>query len=167
MYSVVGCDAASFLLNDLGNDRVQKYPIDLCGFPSHGPSLVPSRTSHSIFPGYRLSRAILLDERLSALATVLYCFNPASVFYAAAYTEGLFAALSFVGMWYLHQPQHYWRGIACFTLATAARSNGLLNGWFVAHWGLRRLLKAWPRQKVSMGPGILSDNHALSVISVP
>ena len=100
----------------------------------------------------RLSRAILENEWLSALSTILYCFNPASAFHAAAYTESLFAALSFAGMWYLHQPQKYWRGIACFTLATAARSNGLLNGWFVAHWGLQRLLVAWPRDKVTKSP---------------
>lgn len=102
--------------------------------------------------GCRLSRSILQDERLSALATALYCFNPASAFHAAAYTEGLFAALSFAGMWHLHRPRQYWWGVLCFALGTATRSNGLLNAGFVAHRGLRHLLLAWRRNKVISAP---------------
>lgn len=95
-----------------------------------------------------MSRAILQDEHLSALATALYCFNPASAFHSAAYTESLFTALSFAGMWHLHRPRQYWWGVLCFALGTAARSNGLLNAGFVAHWGILQLLRAWPRSKV-------------------
>lgn len=82
------------------------------------------------------------------MATILYCFNPASAFHSAAYTESLFSALSFAGMWHLHQPRGYWAGVLCFALGTAARSNGLLNAGFVAHLGLQQLLQAWPDKKV-------------------
>ena len=87
----------------------------------------------------RLSQSILQDNRLSALATALYCFNPASVFHSAAYTESLFAAASFAGMWYLHHPRQYWVGVLCFALGTAVRSNGLLNAGFILHLGMRQL----------------------------
>jgi len=66
------------------------------------------------------------DNRLAAAAALLYTFNPASVFHSTLYTEALFAAASFAGLY----AQYHWGSIALATLpnalASLIRSNG---GW--------------------------------------
>jgi len=80
------------------------------------------------------------------VATLLYCINPASVFCSAAYTESLFLALSFAGLWHMYRKP--WLATALLALAASARSNGILSGWFVLHNGLQQLMRKWPRHKV-------------------
>ena len=70
----------------------------------------------------RLTKAVLEDDRIADLATLLYIWNPASVFYSAAYTESTFACAAFTGL-YLLGPQP-WLGTVCLSIATATRSNG-------------------------------------------
>lgn len=76
----------------------------------------------------RLTHHVLGSEIWADYATIFFCFNPASIFYSAVYTESLFAAASFVGM-LLVEKQSFWAGVFCFALAAAARSNG--KGWVV------------------------------------
>lgn len=47
---------------------------------------------------YRLGQKVLSDERAACVAALLFCVNPASVFFSAIYTESLFAMASFAGM---------------------------------------------------------------------
>ena len=84
----------------------------------------------SIFPVvvvvlFLLTRALGGSRKLSFVVTVLYCFNPASVFMSAAYTETLFALWTFSGM-LACQRSNVWLGAALFSLATATRSNGVV-----------------------------------------
>ena len=80
-----------------------------------------------------LSYQILGDVRLASISTLLYCFNPASIFYTALYTESFFACVSLIGLLVLDQ--HSWLSTASWYLAAGTRSNGKI------HVLLRMLLK--------------------------
>lgn len=66
--------------------------------------------------------AVLHDAQLADLSILLFCCNPASVFYSAAYTEALFAALTWTALLLL--PGHPWAAVALLAAAGGARSNG-------------------------------------------
>jgi phosphatidylinositol glycan class V len=76
-------------------------------------------------------------SRAADMAALIFCCNPASVFYSAAYSEALFAAFTWSGLLLL--PSYHWAGVAALTAAAAARSNGVLGAWFPIH----KLLVAW------------------------
>jgi phosphatidylinositol glycan class V len=80
---------------------------------------------------HALTLRVLGDAELADLAAILFCFNPASVFYSAVYTEALFAACTWTGLLLL--PERHWAGVAALAAAAAARSNGILGCWFVLH----------------------------------
>lgn len=95
---------------------------------------------------HRLSNAVLRNEELSSLSVLLFCLNPASVFYSAAYTEALFAAFTWTGLVFLLKNQgsgggrrraskfFYWTaGLLALACAGATRSNGILSSWFLIH----------------------------------
>ena len=111
---------------------------------------VPSRQSCIHILLRRLSLDVLQDERTASVATLLYCFNAAAVFCSAAYTESLFLALTFAGLWYLSRKP--WLATALLTFASSARSNGVLSAWFLCHTGLRKLLRMWPHDKARPRP---------------
>ncbi|EOY32359.1 Transferases, transferring hexosyl groups isoform 1 [Theobroma cacao] len=79
---------------------------------------------------YRLSVIVLKDPNAALQASVLFCFNPASIFYSSIYSESLYALFSVGGLYYLKSRAN---NIAVFWLALSgfARSNGVLNaGYF-------------------------------------
>lgn len=78
-------------------------------------------------------------RRVVDLSLLVFCANPASVFFSAPYTEALFAACTWAGLLLL--PSHHWAAVAALTAAAAARSNGTLGVWFPLH----KLLTAWRR----------------------
>eukprot|EP00887_Chlorella_sp_A99_P001126 scaffold14.g1126.t1 len=90
---------------------------------------------------HRLSLGLLRDRRLADLSLLLFCFNPASVFYSAAYSESLFAGLTFWGMLLLSNS--YWASVVLLAAASAARSNGILSCWFLIH---QLLLLDWKQE---------------------
>lgn len=47
---------------------------------------------------YKLSNMVLGNKRKSELAVILFCFNPASIFFTAPYSECLYSWLSFTVM---------------------------------------------------------------------
>ncbi|XP_039124292.1 GPI mannosyltransferase 2 [Dioscorea cayenensis subsp. rotundata] len=80
---------------------------------------------------YRLSVLILKDSKAAFLASVLFCFNPASVFYSSIYSESLYALFSLGGIYYVFSGSNT---LAMLLLAVSgsARSNGVLNaGYFM------------------------------------
>lgn len=80
---------------------------------------------------HRLSLGVLQSARLSYLACVCFVCSPASVFHMAAYSEGVFTALSLAGMLARHQRRPALLVAALFAAATAARANGwVLAGFF-------------------------------------
>ena len=87
---------------------------------------------------YRLGRRVLGDEMLAYKAAQLYCINPASIFFSAAYSETCFAFFSFSGMLCLEEGQTTGATVF-FGLGSFTRSNGLVNCGFVAY----RAVKGW------------------------
>ena len=71
----------------------------------------------------RLGCLTLRDGDMARRAAYLFCFNPASVFYSAVYSESLFAFLTFSGALSLalNRPN---RAAIAFFASSAARSNG-------------------------------------------
>ena len=104
----------------------------------------------------KLSLKTVKDEEVSALAVVLFCLNPASVFYSAVYTESLFAMFTWWGLLSLalysesrksgtRFPQ-YWVSVGMFAMASAVRSNGTLAVWFLLYHLIRETVdskKTW------------------------
>jgi phosphatidylinositol glycan class V len=79
---------------------------------------------------YRLGVRVLRDERVAYLAVVVFCFNPASVFYSAVYSESLFGLFTWMGLWRVLTGR-YWGGVGWLSLAGLTRSNGILGVWFL------------------------------------
>ncbi|XP_053744132.1 palmitoyltransferase ZDHHC18-A [Synchiropus splendidus] len=86
----------------------------------------------SVVALHALSRVVLQDRRLALLSSLLYCVTPANVFMTAGYSESLFAALTFGGL-YLLEKGFTFRACLALSIATAARSNGLVNIGFLLY----------------------------------
>lgn len=109
---------------------------------------------------YRLGCAILRDEPHACAAALLFCFNPAGIFFSAVYTESVFALATFAGMYYgmrhtaqcsyclrLKAGQSFYLPAAtsqalmaalCFAGSSSIRGNGLVNLGFLFYMGLQR-----------------------------
>uniref|UniRef100_A0A3P9LKD0 GPI mannosyltransferase 2 n=1 Tax=Oryzias latipes TaxID=8090 RepID=A0A3P9LKD0_ORYLA len=86
----------------------------------------------SVVSQHALSRLVLQDRRLALLSSLLYCITPANVFMTAGYSESLFAALTFGGL-FLLEKGYTFRACLALSIATAARSNGLVNMGFLLY----------------------------------
>ncbi|XP_044482746.1 GPI mannosyltransferase 2 [Mangifera indica] len=79
---------------------------------------------------YRLSVMILKDPEAALRASMLFCFNPASIFYSSIYSESLYALFSVGGLYYLMSGANN-IAVACLAVSGCARSNGVVNaGYF-------------------------------------
>ncbi|KAK0579933.1 hypothetical protein LWI29_033674 [Acer saccharum] len=90
-----------------------------------------SRPMHS-FPFFLLAflSCLTQDPEAAFRASVLFCFNPASIIYSSIYSESLYALFSVGGLYYLISGA---KNIAVLWLALSgcARSNGVRNaGYF-------------------------------------
>lgn len=82
---------------------------------------------------YRLSIIILKDPEAAYRASILFCFNPASIFYTSIYTESLYALFSLGGLYHLTSGADN-LAMLSFAASGSARSNGVLNaGYFGYH----------------------------------
>ncbi|CAI9106780.1 OLC1v1005999C1 [Oldenlandia corymbosa var. corymbosa] len=79
---------------------------------------------------YRLSVHVLDDPEVALRASILFCFNPASIFYSSIYSESLYALLTVSGVYYLLIGGDNVATL-CFALSGAARSNGMLNAGYI------------------------------------
>jgi len=80
---------------------------------------------------YSLSVFVLHDANLAYIAALLFCFNPASVFFSAPYTESLFCLLTFSGMYETLTSNWDVSSSILFGLSSGTRSNGVLNVGFI------------------------------------
>lgn len=80
-----------------------------------------------------LGRYTLKDNQLAFCAAQLFCFNPASIFMSAPYSETVFALLTFGGMLCMSL-HHLPISAVLFGLSTLARSNGLVSLGFILHY---------------------------------
>ncbi|XP_059621069.1 GPI mannosyltransferase 2 [Phlebotomus argentipes] len=89
---------------------------------------------------YDLSCRVLGQKSRAKIVVFLFCFNPASVFFSAPYTESLFAWLTFTVMNQCVQDISV--SIAFpLSLSILCRSNGLLNIGFLCYFALRRIIR--------------------------
>lgn len=86
----------------------------------------------SVVALYALGRIVLQDRRLALLSSLLYCLTPANVFMMAGYAESLYAALTFGGLFLLEKGFTF-KACLALGIATAARSNGLVNIGFLLY----------------------------------
>ena len=81
---------------------------------------------------------IFQDIHFAVTASQLFCFNPASIFFSAMYSESMFCIFTFLGLVLLHRRETFsaidcLMSSICFALAGATRSNGLLLVGFILH----------------------------------
>ncbi|KAL2147451.1 hypothetical protein VTI28DRAFT_9351 [Corynascus sepedonium] len=99
---------------------------------------------------YRLGQVIWRDQTLSLVAALLHVISPAGLFLSAPYAESSYALLAFSGFLLFalgcraegtstRRDLYTIAAGACFGLATAFRSNGILNGLPFAVEVLRHL----------------------------
>ena len=108
---------------------------------------------------YYLGIHVLCCERLAYRAALLFSINPASVFMTAAYTESLFAMVSFAGMLSLEHNKLV-LSVLLFALSGAVRSNGLISIGFLSYYLVKKhtdllthlwdLMSRKPRHKLQL-----------------
>lgn len=81
---------------------------------------------------HRLSLLVLRSEKLAFISAILFCVNPASIFFSAAYSESLYSFLLFYGLLELEKKNSLVAYMA-IGLTGAVRSNGLVNLGFIAY----------------------------------
>ncbi len=82
---------------------------------------------------YQLSRRILNDEYLAYKSALLFCINPASVYFSAPYAETLFSLATFAAL----NDQHLLRKGVLFAIASVVRINGMANVVFVVYASMK------------------------------
>lgn len=88
---------------------------------------------------FELGCKVFRDQKKAELAAILFCFNPASIFFTAPYTESLFSWLSFLVMLKCFEDIDSVLIIVPLSLSILCRSNGLLNIGFIVFYGLRKM----------------------------
>lgn len=88
---------------------------------------------------YELGRRVLKDQRKAEVAAILFCFNPASIFFTAPYSESLYSWLSFTLMIKCFEDINSVLIVVPLSLSILCRSNGLLNIGFVIYFGLKKM----------------------------
>ncbi|KAG7951137.1 hypothetical protein I3843_13G151600 [Carya illinoinensis] len=99
---------------------------------------------------YKLSVIILKDSDSALWASILFCFNPASVFYLAIYSESLYALFSIGGIYHLVTGGNS-IAVLLLALSTCARSNGVLNAGYFCFQTLHQAYEALPRNQLIKG----------------
>ncbi|KAJ3675551.1 hypothetical protein LUZ60_004593 [Juncus effusus] len=90
---------------------------------------------------YRLSNLVLKDSLVAYRASVLFCFNPASIFYSSLYSESLYALFSLGGLYHLFSGSKF-ISVIMLALSGSARSNGTLNAGYVCFLALVQAFNA-------------------------
>ena len=98
---------------------------------------------------YSLTLSLFGKRNIALLSSLLFCFNPASVFMSSLYTESMFSCLQFTALSCLEQERST-LAVLLFGLGCATRSNGVLSCGFIAH----RIVKHYVSTEV---PSMISD----------
>ncbi|XP_023301036.2 GPI mannosyltransferase 2 [Lucilia cuprina] len=89
---------------------------------------------------YVLTQRIFNDLNKSWNVVLLFCFNPASIFFSAAYSESLFCLLTFYIMLECCMEIRFVRSSLALALNIIARSNGLVNFGFPVYFLMRKYI---------------------------
>lgn len=79
---------------------------------------------------HRLSVIVLKDKVAAMRASIMFCFNPASIFFSSIYSESLYALLSIGGLCHLMSGAMNLSTL-WLALSVLARSNGVLNAGYI------------------------------------
>ena len=72
------------------------------------------------------------EKNVALVSSLLFCFNPASVFMSSLYTESSFSCLQLTALWYLEEERST-LAVLLFGLGCATRFNGVLSCGYVTH----------------------------------
>ncbi|CAN8004670.1 unnamed protein product [Ixodes hexagonus] len=111
----------------------------------------------------------LFSKELADEALLLFCFNPASIFFSACYTESLFAAVSFGGF-VLLEHGHPNLATLLFFLGGFVRSNGFLSAGFLLYSGFVlnwTPFRSFLRAAICFVPFVLFQCYAWSLFCIP
>ncbi|KAL1832015.1 hypothetical protein DCAR_0102032 [Daucus carota subsp. sativus] len=104
---------------------------------------------------HRLSVIVLKDKRTALRASILFCFNPASIFFSSIYSESLYALLSIGGICHLMSGAKN-KSTLWFALSVLARSNGVLNAGYIGFQTMHQAYDAaYYKRRVYMAVQIL------------
>lgn len=81
---------------------------------------------------YKLSDIVLKSEKLAYASAILFCINPASIFFSAVYSESLYCFLTFYTLLKIKQKNSVVNNLLV-GISGVARSNGVLNIGFIAY----------------------------------
>ncbi|XP_034943072.1 GPI mannosyltransferase 2 [Chelonus insularis] len=86
---------------------------------------------------YDLSKRVLGNTTTAYKAAILYCINPASIFFTAAYSESMFAYLTFYSMIAAIKNNRF----VCLPIGLSGivRSNGLVNLGYPLYYSIQEL----------------------------
>lgn len=88
---------------------------------------------------YDLTEHVFRDTVQAYTASLLYCMNPASIFFSAVYSESMFAFLTFYTMLASIKRTSVLDFSLPLALSILTRSNGLVNIGFPVYFGLKDL----------------------------
>ncbi|XP_054724420.1 GPI mannosyltransferase 2-like [Uloborus diversus] len=114
---------------------------------------------------YKLTNCIFQSEILALSSALTYCFNPASIFFSALYSESLFACLTFGGLWALERGNHF-TGVIALSLSAAVRSNGVMSFGFVGYLLLKLHFKYRYKFTHYYSPDFIHILKTILVISI-
>lgn len=89
---------------------------------------------------FHLTLHIHKNIEMAYNSAVLFCFNPASIFFSAPYSESLFAFTTFYGMYHIAY-KNIWKSTLFFCFSVLSRSNGLLNAGFLFYSIIQSVVK--------------------------
>ncbi|KAG5859805.1 hypothetical protein JTB14_034397 [Gonioctena quinquepunctata] len=120
---------------------------------------------------------LVFDERVAFKTALLFCFNPASVFFTAPYTECLFSYLTFQSIlnclllmdkFSKRDGSFHYTDIIYLlpiSLSTVVRSNGILNVCFFTYTCVCIFRKNVPRKNVVLKLRYLLNNSLVFAVS--
>ncbi|XP_017797436.1 PREDICTED: GPI mannosyltransferase 2, partial [Habropoda laboriosa] len=88
---------------------------------------------------YELSKAVLKNTSIAYKTAILYCINPATIFFSAVYSESLFAYLTYYSMLQSIKLDPYVSFPIALSILT--RSNGMVNIGFPIYFELKKLFR--------------------------
>ncbi|KAM6545564.1 hypothetical protein CsatB_026300 [Cannabis sativa] len=104
---------------------------------------------------YWLSVIVLKDRDAALRASLLFCFNPASIFYSSIYTESLYALFSIGGLYHLVSGNNK-IAVPWFALSGFARSNGVINAGYICFQTMHQACDSILRKKAFLTMKILT-----------
>ena len=94
---------------------------------------------------FKITLLLEADRNFAKQTWQLFCISPATVFFTAPYSESLFSALTFTGI-YLCMKGRFFPASILLAFSAATRSNGLLNIGYLIFFGAATAWKSQLRQ---------------------